>query len=105
MAEKIVEDRKMTEKLMKTFQKIYPFWPQQMAQKQAEEYLKQLDDRLKPLLERYLTDGIRGDYEQGEFSVLFIQALKHNCEYPDALRLMSEYLKDPKRGKMLILRN
>ena len=92
------------EQLKKEMKENYPFWPEEILEKQAQEYLAGLDERLEDILKEYLDSGKKRDLEEGEFSVLLIQALRHNCPYLEAVRLMNIYLKDPKAGKLQILR-
>ena len=92
------------EQLKEAMKEIYPFWPEELLEKQAAEYMEELDERLEDILKEYLESGRQRDFEYGEFSVLFIQALRHNCPYPEAVKLMSEYLKNPQIGKAHILR-
>ncbi len=81
-----------------------PSWTLDAVKKQAAEYLSLWDERLSDLLNTYLTSGIEQDFQHGEFSVLLIKALRHNCGFLYALSLMDAYMKDPLNGKALILR-
>ena len=81
-----------------------PNWTIDAAKAQASEYILLWDERLSNILNDYLTKGIETDYKYGEFSILLIKALRHNCSYLYAIYLMDAYIKDPLNGKALILR-
>jgi len=102
--EQKMSNRIEKEQLKETMKESYPFWPEELLQQQAKEYMEVLDERLEDILKEYIKNGRQRDFEYGEFSVLFIQALRHNCPYLEAVKLMSEYLKNPKSGKAHILR-
>lgn len=82
----------------------HPTWIADAITRQAEEYRLRLDERLEEPLRQYLQTGTPQEFSYGEFSLLFIQALRHGCSYFQAVTLMDAYLKDPLNGKALILR-
>lgn len=92
------------DKLTAAFAAENPAWAPEMARQQAEESLLFWDDRLAPVVESYVEQGILSNFSHGEFSVLLIRGLRHNCGFLQAVGLMDAYLKDPLHGKALILR-
>jgi hypothetical protein len=81
-----------------------PGWSENAAMTEARECLAYMDERLEPVISKYVKEGICSDFKHGEFSVFIIRALRHNCGFLKAVSLMDAYLKDPSNGKALILR-
>lgn len=81
-----------------------PNWSAQAAKEQAAEYISQWDECLSEAVHNYLSTGFETDYKYGEFSILLIKALRHNCSYLQAVSLMDAYIKNSLNGKAMILR-
>ena len=81
-----------------------PFWTSEAISAEANEFLSCCDERLEPVVNKYINEGIISDFRHGEFSIFIIRALRHNCGFLKAVSLMDAYLKDPTNGKALILR-
>lgn len=92
------------DQLARQIHKDNPNWTIEAAKRQASEYITLWDGRLSNILSDYLSKGAETDFKHGEFSLLLIKALRHNCSYLHAISLMDAYIKDPLNGKALILR-
>lgn len=84
--------------------KEHPTWHAQGVHNRANEYLTSIDERLATAVKALVKSGERIDFQYGEFSLYLIQALCNNCSYWNAIILMDAYIKDPLKGKALILR-
>ena len=93
-----------SEELASFLSEEHPSWMPSGLQKQADEYLLSIDERLTEALTALIKKGDCVDFKFGEFSLYLIRALRHNCSYFDAIVLMDAYIKDPLNGKALILR-
>ena len=80
-----------------------PSWTKEAIATESKEYLSCWDERLEPIVNKYIKEGVCSDFRHGEFSIVIIRALRHNCGFLKAVSLMDAYLKDPLNGKALIL--
>lgn len=81
-----------------------PGWTKEAIATESKELLSCWDERLEPVVIKYIKEGVCSDFRHGEFSIFIIRALRHNCGFLKAVSLMDAYLKDPTNGKALILR-
>ena len=81
-----------------------PGWTKEAIATESKEFLSCCDERLAPVIKKYIKEGGCSDFKHGEFSIFIIRALRHNCGFLKAVSLMDAYLKDPTNGKALILR-
>ena len=81
-----------------------PGWTAEAAGREAAKYMANWDERLSDSVNDFLENRIETDYRHGEFSILLIKALRHNCSYLQAVGMMDAYMKDSVNGKALILR-
>ena len=81
-----------------------PSWSEEAIMVESKEYLSYWDERLEPVVIKYIKEGVCSDFRHGEFSIFIIRALRHNCGFLKAVSLMDAYLKDSTNGKALILR-
>lgn len=81
-----------------------PSWTSEAIATESKEFLSCWDERLDPIVNKYIKEGVCSDFKHGEFSIFIIRALRHNCGFLKAVSLMDAYLKDPTNGKALILR-
>ncbi len=84
-------------------QREYPHWADSAYPLYANQIKQTMDERLESALSAYAADGTEVDYTHDEFSVLAIRRLRR-CSYLEALRLMDTYLKDPRKGRIHIMR-
>jgi hypothetical protein len=81
-----------------------PSWTEEAISNESKECLSCWDDRLDPIVSKYIKEGVCCDFRYGEFSIFLIRALRNNCGFLKAISLMNSYLKDPINGKALILK-
>ena len=81
-----------------------PRWSKEAIINEAKECLSSWDERLEPVVKKYIKEGVCSDFKHGEFSIFIIRALRQNCGFLKAVSLMDAYLKDSTHGKALILR-
>ena len=80
-------------------------WAPAQRARRAQEIMRETHELLDAPLYDFLTTGQRTDFRFGEFSVLQIQMMEPSRSYLDAVGLMTEYMRDPKLGRSLILRH
>jgi len=98
MLQKITADQ-----LVQLFRREYPNWAETAWSTYALQLKNNLDERLEDAIVSYAADGTEVDFYQGEFTVMEIRRLRR-CGYLEALMLMDEYLKNPVKGRMRIMR-
>lgn len=81
----------------------YPLCHKDYASDMARKCIAEMDERLDEYLLDYACSGIMREFEHGEFSLLMIRSMCR-CGYFRACMLMDGYIKDPVRGKAMILR-
>ena len=73
----------------------------------AENLIKSLDERLEDTICSYCKDGKEKDFSfthnNETFSIFEIKAMR-NCNYYTAVMLMNEFINDPEKGRLLIMR-
>lgn len=89
--------------LAKLILREHPQWDAGAVRARAERDVQTLDARFDQPLAEYAAGARRREEESGEFSLLQIQAMR-GCGYLDAVELLDAYIRDPARGKALILR-
>ena len=80
----------------------HPYWTDQAIEVEAAKLTANLDPRFENPLLKYIK-GKKTDVECGDYSISAI-CLMRQCSYLEALTLLDEYIKDPAKGKALILR-
>ena len=82
----------------------HPSWNSDAIHNIVDEFIRNCDSRLEPVIHSYIKNEQELDFEYGEFSIYFIRALRNKCNFLDAIMLMNEYLHDSFKGKALILK-
>lgn len=94
-------NNKIIKLLAERFSAIHPFWPEQGCYNYAESFYKSLTPELSAVAEKWALTGEETDYSYEKYSVFSIMQIAGR-DYPDAIDLMNEYIKDPIKGEMAI---
>ena len=92
------------EKLKNIIRSEHSSWSESAIDKYAVDLINNCDKRLEEVINKYISQNVESDFSHGEFSIFLIRAMRHNCGFMDAVLMMDAYLKDPLRGKAMILR-
>lgn len=83
----------------------HPYWDPAAINATAQNYINTWDEQLQDVVEKYISTREILNFKYGEFSILKIKALRCNCGFFEAINLMNEYIRNPKVGRLRILRH
>ncbi len=88
--------------MYKFLREIYPTADSNALMKKATQCIKNLDSVFDDIILNYCMDGTLTEYTHGEFSLSLIMSIC-NCNFPQAVLFMDNYIKNPVKGKADIL--